>query len=41
MGIGAIEIKLLKAGMAQAVNVELTLTYEAAAGELLTRGRAG
>jgi 2-polyprenyl-3-methyl-5-hydroxy-6-metoxy-1,4-benzoquinol methylase len=34
-GIGAIEIELLKAGMAQAVNVELTPTYEAAAGELL------
>jgi magnesium-protoporphyrin O-methyltransferase len=34
-GIGAIEIELLKAGMARAVNVELTPTYEAAAGELL------
>ncbi len=34
-GIGAIEIELLKAGMAQAVNVELTPTYEIAAGELL------
>jgi hypothetical protein len=38
-GIGAIEIELLKAGMAQAVNVEITPTYEAAAGELL--GEAG
>ncbi len=38
-GIGAIEIELLKAGLAQAVNVELTPTYEAAAGELL--GEAG
>jgi magnesium-protoporphyrin O-methyltransferase len=34
-GIGAIEIELLKAGMARAINVELTPTYEAAAGELL------
>ena len=34
-GIGAIEIELLKAGMARAVNVELTPTYEAAAGELV------
>jgi hypothetical protein len=34
-GIGAIEIELLKAGAARAVNVELTPTYEAAAGELL------
>lgn len=34
-GIGAIEIELLKAGMARALNVELTPTYEAAAGELL------
>ena len=34
-GIGAIEIELLKAGVARAVNVELTPTYEAAAGELL------
>ncbi|HEV2033502.1 MAG TPA: class I SAM-dependent methyltransferase [Candidatus Dormibacteraeota bacterium] len=36
-GIGAIEIELLKAGMAQAVNVELTPTYEAVAGELLVQ----
>jgi 2-polyprenyl-3-methyl-5-hydroxy-6-metoxy-1,4-benzoquinol methylase len=34
-GIGAIEIELLKAGMARAVNIELTPTYEAAAGELI------
>jgi len=34
-GIGAIEIELIKAGMAQAVNVELTPTYETAAGGLL------
>jgi magnesium-protoporphyrin O-methyltransferase len=34
-GIGAIEIELLKAGIARAVNVELTPTYEASAGELL------
>jgi 2-polyprenyl-3-methyl-5-hydroxy-6-metoxy-1,4-benzoquinol methylase len=38
-GIGAIEIELLKAGMAKAVNVELTSTYERAAGDLL--GEAG
>jgi magnesium-protoporphyrin O-methyltransferase len=38
-GVGAIEIELLKAGMAQAVNVELTPTYERAAGDLL--GEAG
>jgi 2-polyprenyl-3-methyl-5-hydroxy-6-metoxy-1,4-benzoquinol methylase len=34
-GIGAIEIELLKAGMARAVNVELTPTYETAASELI------
>jgi 2-polyprenyl-3-methyl-5-hydroxy-6-metoxy-1,4-benzoquinol methylase len=34
-GIGAIEIELLQAGVARAVNVELTPTYETAAGELL------
>lgn len=34
-GIGAIEIELLKAGIARVVNVELTPTYESAAGELL------
>src|SRR6202158_480977 len=38
-GVGAIEIELLKAGMVQAVSVELTPTYEAAAGNLL--GEAG
>jgi magnesium-protoporphyrin O-methyltransferase len=38
-GIGAIEIELLEAGMATAVNVELTPTFEAAAGDLL--GMAG
>lgn len=41
-GIGAIEIELLKAGMAKAVNVELATTYEAAAGDLLGQvGLAG
>ena len=34
-GIGAIEIDLLKAGVLRAVNVELTPTYEDAAGDLL------
>jgi Methyltransferase domain len=34
-GVGAVEIELLKVGMAKAVNVELTPTYESAAGELL------
>jgi 2-polyprenyl-3-methyl-5-hydroxy-6-metoxy-1,4-benzoquinol methylase len=34
-GIGAIEIELLKAGFARAVNVELTPTYEESARELL------
>jgi hypothetical protein len=34
-GIGALGIELLNAGIAQAVNVELTPTYEEAAGELL------
>src|SRR2546425_9897604 len=34
-GIGSIEIELLKAGMSRAINVEITPTYEAAAGELL------
>jgi Methyltransferase domain len=38
-GVGAVEIELLKVGMAKAVNVELTPTYESAAGELL--GEAG
>jgi magnesium-protoporphyrin O-methyltransferase len=34
-GIGAIQIELLKAGVARAVSVELTPSYEAAAVELL------
>src|SRR5207237_2152264 len=34
-GIGAIEIELLKAGMARATHVELTPTYAAAASDLL------
>jgi magnesium-protoporphyrin O-methyltransferase len=34
-GIGAIQIELLKAGLARAVSVELTPTYEATATELL------
>ncbi len=34
-GVGAIEIELIRAGIARAVNVELTPTYEEAAGELL------
>ena len=34
-GIGAIEIELLRAGVTRAMNVELTPTYEEAAGELL------
>jgi magnesium-protoporphyrin O-methyltransferase len=34
-GIGAVQIELLKAGLARAVSVELTPTYEEVAGELL------
>lgn len=34
-GIGAIQIELLKAGLARAVSVELTPSYEASAAELL------
>ena len=34
-GIGAIQIELLKAGASRAVSIELTPTYEDAAGELL------
>jgi len=34
-GIGAIQIELLKAGLARAVSVELTPTYEESAAELL------
>jgi magnesium-protoporphyrin O-methyltransferase len=40
-GIGAIEIELLKAGMGRAVNVELTPTYESAAGELIVDAGLG
>ncbi len=41
-GIGAIEIELLKAGALRTTNVELTPTYEGAAGELLLEeGLAG
>ncbi len=34
-GVGAIQIELLKAGLARATSIELTPTYEAAAGALL------
>src|SRR5256885_11091656 len=34
-GIGAIQIELLKAGLASAVSIELTPTYEAIAADLL------
>jgi magnesium-protoporphyrin O-methyltransferase len=34
-GIGAVEVELLEAGAARAVNVELSREYEEAAGELL------
>jgi hypothetical protein len=34
-GVGAIQIELLKAGLARAVSIELTPTYEEPAGELL------
>ncbi len=34
-GIGAIQLELLKAGLARAISVELTPTYEASATELL------
>jgi 2-polyprenyl-3-methyl-5-hydroxy-6-metoxy-1,4-benzoquinol methylase len=40
-GIGAVEIELLKAGVSRAVNVELTPTYETAAGELLVESGLG
>jgi magnesium-protoporphyrin O-methyltransferase len=40
-GIGAVEIELLKAGVTRAVNVELTPTYETAAGELLVESGLG
>ena len=34
-GVGAVQIELLKAGVTHAVSIELTPTYEKAAGELL------
>jgi hypothetical protein len=34
-GVGALQIELLKLGVARAVNIEITPTYEAAAGDLL------
>ena len=40
-GVGAIQIELLKAGAAKAVGVELTPTYEAAAGELIKEAGLG
>jgi 2-polyprenyl-3-methyl-5-hydroxy-6-metoxy-1,4-benzoquinol methylase len=40
-GIGAVEIELLKADVTRAVNVELTPTYETAAGELLVESGLG
>lgn len=40
-GIGAVEIELLKAGVTRAVDVELTPTYETAAGELLVESGLG
>ncbi len=41
-GIGAVQVELLEAGAARAVNVELSREYEAAAAELLAeRGLAG
>ena len=40
-GIRAVEIELLKAGVTRAVNVELTPTYETAAGELLVESGLG
>jgi len=40
-GIGAVEIELLRAGVTRAVNVELTPTYETAAGELLVESGLG
>jgi magnesium-protoporphyrin O-methyltransferase len=38
-GVGAIQIELLKAGASRATSVELTPTYEEAAGELLREAR--
>ena len=40
-GIRAVEIELLKAGVSRTVNVELTPTYETAAGELLVESGLG
>jgi 2-polyprenyl-3-methyl-5-hydroxy-6-metoxy-1,4-benzoquinol methylase len=40
-GVGAVEIELLKAGVTRTVNVELTPTYETAAGELLVESGLG
>ena len=40
-GVGAIELELLRAGAARATNVELTPTYEEAAGELLREAGMG
>ena len=40
-GIGAIQIELLKAGATRAVSVELTPTYEEAAGELVKEAGLG
>jgi magnesium-protoporphyrin O-methyltransferase len=40
-GVGAVEIELLKAGVSRTVNVELTPTYETAAGELLAESGLG
>jgi hypothetical protein len=34
-GVGAIQIELLKAGVTRAVSIEMTPTYEKAAGDLL------
>jgi 2-polyprenyl-3-methyl-5-hydroxy-6-metoxy-1,4-benzoquinol methylase len=36
-GVGALQIELLKMGVARAVNIEITPTYEEAAGSLLRR----
>lgn len=38
-GVGAVQIELLKAGVTRAVSIELTPTYEKAAGDLLRRAR--
>jgi hypothetical protein len=36
-GVGAVQIKLLKAGVSKAVSIEMTPTYEKAAGDLLRK----